>query len=259
MTLIQTYGSELPVEMVLAHRIGPVAIASMNWTQAIDHVEAALAWPSHLKLGFANSHVVNLASTDLQFAQSLAGFLLLPDGVGVELGALILHGTTFPDNLNGTDFIPALMAHSSRPLTIGLVGARNGVAQRAADSLRALAPQHHVVVFSDGYFSEADEPALLQALTEKRPDLLLVALGNPKQELWIASKLDWRHCSVAAGVGALFDFLAGEVVRAPRPVRVARLEWAFRLLQEPRRLWRRYILGNPAFILRILLQKWRAR
>ena len=85
-------------------------------------------------------------------------------------------------------------------------------------------------------------------------NLLLVAMGNPLQEHFIADKLGPQHCSVAAGVGALFDFFADEVQRAPEFVRKARLEWIFRLWLEPRRLWRRYVLGNPAFLMRIARQ-----
>jgi exopolysaccharide biosynthesis WecB/TagA/CpsF family protein len=94
------------------------------------------------------------------------------------------------------------------------------------------------------------------ALLKGQPvDLLLVAFGNPRQEIWIAERITHEHAHLAIGVGALFDFLAGEVQRAPRWLRAARLEWAYRLMLEPARLWRRYVLGNPAFLLRVLRQK----
>ena len=95
---------------------------------------------------------------------------------------------------------------------------------------------------------------LLGKLKVERPDLLLVAMGNPLQERFIADKLGPQHGSVAAAVGALFDFFADEVPRAPELVRQIRLEWLYRLWLEPRRLWRRYVLGNPAFLLRMARQ-----
>jgi len=94
----------------------------------------------------------------------------------------------------------------------------------------------------------------MEGLKAERPDLLLVAMGNPLQERFIADRLASQHASVAAGVGALFDFLAGEVSRAPKAVRKARLEWAYRLWLEPARLWRRYVVGNPVFLLRMVWQ-----
>jgi exopolysaccharide biosynthesis WecB/TagA/CpsF family protein len=133
-----------------------------------------------------------------------------------------------------------------------LLGGRPGVAERAAERFAQRYPAHRFGVLGHGYFAPEEEPALLARLAQERPDLLLVAFGNPRQELWIARHLDRSHCSVAVGVGALLDFTAGEVVRAPELLRRLRLEWLFRLAQEPRRLWRRYVVGNPAFLLRVL-------
>ena len=103
------------------------------------------------------------------------------------------------------------------------------------------------------------ESALLARLEREHPDLLLVAFGNPRQERWIAEKLNARHCSVAAGIGAFFDFLAGEVTRAPLWIRRLRMEWLYRLWLEPGRLWRRYVVGNPIFLLRVLRQRLTGR
>jgi exopolysaccharide biosynthesis WecB/TagA/CpsF family protein len=101
----------------------------------------------------------------------------------------------------------------------------------------------------DGY---VDPYTVAERVRAARPDVLLVALGNPLQECWIDANLAQLDARVAIGVGALFDYLAGRVVRAPRWVRALRGEWLFRLLVEPRRLWRRYVLGNPQFLWRVL-------
>jgi alpha-1,3-mannosyltransferase len=84
----------------------------------------------------------------------------------------------------------------------------------------------------------------------------LVAMGNPMQEMWLAEHLEATGCRLGFGVGALFDFLSGDVLRAPLWVQSARLEWAYRLIKEPGRLWRRYVLGNPIFLLRVFGQWW---
>ena len=88
-----------------------------------------------------------------------------------------------------------------------------------------------------------------------RPDILLVAMGVPRQEFWIAKNITSSHCTLPIAVGALLDFLSGSVPRAPAWMRRLRLEWVFRLIVEPGRLWRRYVLGNPVFLARVVRQK----
>jgi exopolysaccharide biosynthesis WecB/TagA/CpsF family protein len=255
MTLVQ-HDDAYPKGLVPGERvIGCVAISPMRWADAHTVIAAAIASGRHVKVAFANAHVVNVAAEQPEFARALDGFLVLPDGVGVDLASLLLHGAAFPDNLNGTDFTPSLLQSLGAGRRVRLIGAKPGVAQRAAASLARLAPQHDVQALHHGFFPEEDEAGLLSLLESERPDILLVAMGNPRQELWIAHRIDSRHCSAALGVGALFDFLAGDVSRAPRAVRVMRLEWVFRLAQEPRRLWRRYLFGNASFVRRIVRQK----
>jgi exopolysaccharide biosynthesis WecB/TagA/CpsF family protein len=238
--------------------IGGVRIAALDRSQALALLDAAFGLRSHIKLAFCNAHLVNLAAEDADLRRMLAGFLVLADGIGVDIGSRILHGAPFPANLNGTDFIPALLAQQRRPLRVTLLGGKPGVAERAAARLALDHPRHAFSVLGHGYFTAAEEPALLARLEATAPDLLLVAFGNPLQERWIAGTIDERHGTVAAGIGALFDFLAGEVERAPETVRRLRLEWIYRLWLEPGRLWRRYVLGNPAFLLRMLRLRFSA-
>lgn len=234
--------------------IGGIGIAVMERDVAIAEVVDAVSTGSHMKMAFCNANLVNVAAGNPALLRSLSTFLVLADGIGVDVGSWILYGKAFPANLNGTDFFPSLFAGARRPMRVALLGGRPGVADRAAANLTQRYPAHRFSVVSHGYFTAEEESRLLDGLKAERPDLLLVAMGNPLQERFIADKLGPQHCSVAAGVGALFDFFADEVQRAPEFVRKARLEWIFRLWLEPRRLWRRYVLGNPAFLLRIARQ-----
>ncbi|WP_244639057.1 WecB/TagA/CpsF family glycosyltransferase [Bosea sp. ANAM02] len=234
--------------------IGGIGIAVMEREAALAEVTDAVLTGGHMKLAFCNANLVNVAAGNAALQRSLSTFLVLADGIGVDLGSWMLYGKAFPANLNGTDFFPALFARAGRPMRVALLGGRPGVADRAVANLTQRYPMHQFSVVSHGYFTDDDETVLLGKLRIQRPDLLLVAMGNPLQERFIADKLGPQHCSVAAGVGALFDFFADEVPRAPELVRQIRLEWMYRLWLEPRRLWRRYVLGNPAFLMRMARQ-----
>ena len=102
--------------------------------------------------------------------------------------------------------------------------------------------------YQHGYYGPADEETVCARIRATSPDLLLVALGNPLQEEWIARCAEKTGATVCIGVGAFFDFVAGQVPRAPLWIRQLKCEWIYRLLQEPRRLWRRYLIGNLVFL-----------
>ncbi len=201
-----------------------------------------------IKVAFANAHTLNTATTNPRYREVLGRFAVFNDGVGVDLASQLRFGKRFPDNLNGTDFVPAYLEHSEQDLRVFFLGARPHIVQQAFEKARARFPRHEWVGFHDGYFSFDEEAALLAELRQKRIDLLLVAMGNPLQELWIDRCAAASRATVCVGVGALFDFLSGEVGRAPGWVRTLRLEWAYRLLLEPGRLWRRYLVGNFTFL-----------
>ena len=236
-----------------------VPVVALPWSVAIETMRAMIAEQHFALVTWLNAHNANLAQDDVEFRQALERFLILPDGVGVDIASKLLHGAPFPANLNGTDFIPALLTAETRPLRVGLVGARADVVEKATASFRQLAPQHEFRVISDGFFKAADEPHILEILKNYQPQILLVAMGVPRQEMFMASHLSVEHCTLAFGVGALFDFRAGVVPRAPILVQKLRFEWLYRLAQEPERLWRRYIVGNPLFLLRVLRAKLRGQ
>ncbi len=245
-----------PSSEALAERdILGVKVAVLDRTRAIRLIEDRLASGAFTRLAFLNAHCSNVAWRDDNYRAALSNFLVLADGVGVDIASRALHGEEFPGNLNGTDFIPDLLATIRQPQRVGLLGSTRENVEKAAEGFRRIAPHHEFIVVSDGYFREADIPALLQHIAAMKIDILLVAMGVPKQEVFIAGQVHEGHVRIAAGVGALFDFISGAVPRAPLWVRDWRLEWAYRLLNEPLRLWRRYVIGNPVFIVRVYLRK----
>ncbi|GAA2853773.1 WecB/TagA/CpsF family glycosyltransferase [Aminobacter aminovorans] len=232
-----------------------IRVASLRRDEAISLLAQMIRDRIFTKVSFLNAHNANIACSDKDFAAVLNDFLVLADGIGVDIAARWLYGAPFPDNLNGTDFVPDLLKASDEPLTVALLGAKRANAERAAARLSQIAPQHKIVVVHDGFFTAEQEPGIVAAIGSLRPDILLVAMGVPRQEMWIARHMRPEHCTLPIAVGALLDFLSGSVPRAPAWMRRLRLEWLFRLLIEPGRLWRRYVVGNPLFLFRVLRQK----
>ncbi|CAN7606478.1 WecB/TagA/CpsF family glycosyltransferase [Phyllobacterium sp. LjRoot231] len=249
MSLVET---DIPRRAILG-----VPVVALPWTEAIETMRERIAGRRFALVTWLNAHNANLAQENGDFHRALNQFLVLPDGVGVDIASKILHGAPFPANLNGTDFTPALLTAETSPLRVGLIGARPEVVEKAAASFRQLAPQHEIRVISDGFFKASDEPRILEILKNYHPHILLVAMGVPRQEMFMAKHLTGEHCALAFGVGALFDFTAGAVPRAPLIVQKLRFEWLYRLAQEPGRMWYRYIVGNPLFLLRVMRAKLR--
>ncbi len=210
----------------------------------------------HTVVAFANANCLNVAHIDPRVRSALGAAVVLNDGIGLDIASKLLFGTQFPDNLNGTDFTPHYLQKTHHHFRLYLLGGRPGVANRAAKVFAQMCPRHQVVGCRDGYFPRSEDALVARTISASGADVLLVAMGNPDQELWLQDNLAATGCRLGFAVGALFDFITGEAHRAPLWVRTARLEWAYRLAREPRRLWRRYVVGNPVFVLRVLGQWW---
>jgi beta-1,4-glucosyltransferase len=184
--------------------------------------------------------------------------LIVNDGIGLDLASWLFYRRFFSENMNGTDFTPRLLASFDRPTRIFLLGAKPASVRAAAAAWSAL-PNVIIVGAVDGYEGMADETALLDQLNRAAPDLLLVALGDPRQAQWIVSHRQAHCIPLVIAVGALFDFVSGSVSRAPALVRRLRLEWLYRLMQEPRRLLKRYSIDLLAFFAHCLRTHRRER
>jgi exopolysaccharide biosynthesis WecB/TagA/CpsF family protein len=204
-----------------------------------------------LRVAFVNAHCINTMQRDPHYAAALVlADRVLPDGAGVGMAAR-MNGTPLADNLNGTDLVPALLRQAApRGQSVFLFGGRPGVAEAAADRLSRAIPGLRIAGTRDGYGGARDTEDAIAAINASGADIVLVALGVPRQDIWLSQHAHRLTARVTFGVGALFDFLSGRVRRAPRIVRAARLEWAWRLAMEPRRMARRYLAGNAVFTAR---------
>jgi N-acetylglucosaminyldiphosphoundecaprenol N-acetyl-beta-D-mannosaminyltransferase len=206
---------------------------------------------------YANAHVLNQSLHDPALRDALeAADLVYCDGYGVRLAARALEAPV-PHRMTGADWVWDLAELCERrEASLYLLGAEPGVAALAAQRLRRWYPGLEVRGTHHGYFeggSEHDE-RVVEELNTVRPDILLVGMGTPKQELWVQATASRLDVGVVWTVGALFDYLAGRVPRAPGWLADNGMEWIFRLAIEPQRMWRRYLLGNPRFLSRVLVQ-----
>ncbi len=251
----KTGSSTQPAEGSGGCDILDINVAWLDWSSAFHRLDAALEADGQTVVAFLNANNANIAMRNPTFRRALSACTVLPDGVGVDIAAKALHGHFFPANLNGTDFIPALLTYIARPLKVALLGAHPDVLRRATEEFGRRLPWHEFASVSDGYFDRDDCEDVLERLAEMKADVVLVAMGSPTQELWIQENIGPQHGKLIFSVGGLFDFVSERIPRAPPMVRTLRCEWVFRLIQEPRRMWRRYILGNPLFLFYVLRQK----
>ncbi len=221
------------------------SLADASAHQAIHH----LLSPGRRRVLFMNAHCCNVRRRDTEYRNSVAAAdVLLPDGIGIELAAKMT-GQKLTQNLNGTDLVPALMEEAARlGKSVYLFGGTPGTAEAAANRLINMIPHLRIAGTRDGFAGAADDEAVIADINDSEADIVLVALGVPMQEIWLHRHAHRLDAPLTLAVGALFDFLAGTVVRAPGWVRRVKMEWVWRLAQEPRRLAKRYLAGNLAFL-----------
>ena len=240
---------------VLASRrmIFDLPVCDLDWEHALTFIDELASLPvGHTAISFVNAHNMLVMLRDESYREVLERTLVLPDGVGLDIASRVAHGEPFPANLNGTDFVPALLTFMERPKRIGLVGGRRAIVEKAAEKMRRHAPWHEFIVISDGFFDAARSDAVTREISRQKIDVLIVGMGTPLQEKWVAENVGPQHARLVLTVGALFDFFSGSVPRAPALVRALRTEWMFRLVLEPSRLWRRYVLGVPLFFYQVI-------
>ncbi|MBL8683719.1 MAG: WecB/TagA/CpsF family glycosyltransferase [Myxococcales bacterium] len=207
---------------------------------------------------FVHPHAVNLAASDASLRAHLQrADIVLPDGVGLRIASGLL-GTPLVHNVNGTDLLPLLCEALVRAgVKLSLIGGAPGVAEACREKLTERYPGLVWGEVAHGFIRDEARDAVL-ARVRRAGGVVLVGMGTPIQERWT-----WEHLARIDGVtvvtvGGLFDFYSGSVRRAPQALREVGLEWLWRLWCEPRRLAARYLLGNPLFLARVLVQRARA-
>jgi exopolysaccharide biosynthesis WecB/TagA/CpsF family protein len=238
--------ADLPSRNILG-----ISVSVATTRQAMAYLDDRLQRRAPTRVAFFNANTSNIAAAQPRLAAALQDFIVFCDGIGADIASLVLHGSFFPENLNGTDFVPCFLRSTRHALRVFVLGGRPDVLQRAVAAFRRQAPQHEYVGSHHGYFQADEIPAIIDRIRSLQADVILVALGTPLQEFWLADHFAATQCGLGISVGGLLDFVSGEKPRAPLWVRRLRMEWIYRLMLEPGRMWRRYIIGNVRFLARV--------
>jgi exopolysaccharide biosynthesis WecB/TagA/CpsF family protein len=242
-------------------RIGPLTVDDVTIPDILGIVRTTLEDGRQIKLFYANAHAVRLASEDAQFATDLnTADLIVCDSYGIQLAARFLGHSLHPP-LTPPTWIGALVQSLSPSCaSLYLLGDEPAVVSAAARALESSYPSAKVVGYHHGFFAaDAGDEEILAEINIAMPTVVLVGMGMPRQERWIARYAYRLKPPILIAVGALFRRLAGVEARPPTWIAKSGLEWLVRLLRHPIKLFDRYVIGLPRFALVIGRQKWSAR
>ena len=231
-----------------------VKVDAVTMAQAVERVEDLIAEKNSSIVATANAEMLLNATHDAELKKILnAASLVVPDGAGTVWAARHL-GKQMPERVAGFDLVQELMKIApARGIKFFLFGAAPGIADKAKLKAETLYPGIKIVGTRNGYFKPADEPEIISQIKNSQPDILLAALGVPKQEKWLFKYRDELKIPVSIGVGGTFDVMAGVVKRAPLWMQKARLEWLFRAMLQPSRAGR--LIALPKFVWKVHQQK----
>ena len=243
-----------------AFNLRDLPIAPLTMAQALDRVDDAIARHERLRIGVVNAaKVVSMARDTLLREDVLSSGLVLADGASV-VWAMRLLGRPLPERVAGIDLMRGILERGSqRAYRVYCLGATEEVLQKTCARIRSDFPGVRLVGSRNGYFTDDEEAAVALDIDRAQPDVVFVAITSPRKERFLARWGNSLAATVWHGVGGSFDVMAGKVRRAPAVWQRLNLEWLFRLLQEPRRLWRRYLTTNTAFCLMVLRELRKAR
>jgi N-acetylglucosaminyldiphosphoundecaprenol N-acetyl-beta-D-mannosaminyltransferase len=228
--------------------LATVPVDRVDMQEALERIDGFIrAGQPHYNIAINAAKVVEFQS-DARLRDAIRdAHLLTADGQAVVWAANLL-GHMLPGRVAGADLMFALLAHAARRgYSVYFLGAREDIVNVCVEKARELHPELEIAGARNGYFTANEEPQVIAAIREARPDILFLGFGTPAKEYFMHRNYRALGVPFVMGVGGAFDVLAGLVRRAPVWMQRAGLEWAFRLGQEPRRMWKRYLVGNTRF------------
>jgi N-acetylglucosaminyldiphosphoundecaprenol N-acetyl-beta-D-mannosaminyltransferase len=237
-----------------------VPVDALTMEETLDRVDTTIVERGRLQIGVINVAKLVLMRRDPGLrADVLSSDLVLADGLPIVWASRLL-GHPLPERVAGIDLMLGMLRRGNeRGYRIYCLGATEDVLAAVVNRIASQYPAVHLVGGQHGYFAPSEEPTIASAIAEAKPDILLVAMSSPKKEHFLARWHDQLGVPVCHGVGGSFDVLAGKVRRAPLAWQRLGLEWLYRVKQEPRRLWRRYLVTNTLFCALVVREAFRQR
>lgn len=242
--------TNLPTIKILGVPINPLTMS-----EAVSYLTARTEAGLRTNVVTANAEIIMLGQSDPAYSKLLqAADCVLPDGAGTVWAGRQL-GFQVPERVAGFDlFLELIKVAGQKHLKVFFFGSAPGIAEAAKEKCLKMAPGLSVVGCRNGFFTEEDNPAIIQEINDSGAQILFTALGAPKQEFWLAAHSAGLKPALRMGLGGSFDVLAGKVQRAPKWMQDASLEWFYRLCKQPSRLSRMAVL--PEFVLKVLKAKY---
>lgn len=238
---------------MIKRTIFDIPIFSVRKSEIVKVIEDLIKKKNKISLFYVNAYCLLLANEDVGYRSVLKkATFVYSGGWGPVMASRIL-GQSLYERTPTPDFIFNIFELAQKHnWSFYFLGSSKDVITSFSKQAHRLFPRLQIKGFYDGFFTKLQEEKIIRELNTKRPTILLVGMGSPRQEKWIAENMDKVNARVFWSVGAMFDVLSGRFPRAPRWMQKLGLEWLFRLFQEPRRLWKRYLIGNVIFLFLII-------
>lgn len=233
-------------------------VASITMKETLDEIEKIIDNRILTQHVVINAGKVVLMENDENLKRIVSNCPIInADGQSIVWASKLL-GKSLPERVAGIDLMEELIKVSSKKgYGIYFFGAKEEVVTSVIAHYREKYPTLKICGYRNGYFSDADVPDITREMRKSKADILFVAFSSPKKEYWLAENIEDIEIPFCMGVGGSFDVVAGETKRAPYWMQKIGLEWFYRFLQEPKRMWKRYLIGNSKFILITLREKFR--
>lgn len=238
-------------------RIGNIPVDALTMQETLTRIHQGIAERQPLHHVVVNAAKIVNAQKDPELMESILNCdIINADGQAVVWASRILN-KPLPERVAGIDLMQELVASAAeKKYRLFFFGAREEVVRDVVDKYSRLYGAEIIAGYRNGYYKEEEEAAIAQQIAESRPHILFVAISSPKKEIFLDRYKHLFNAHFIMGVGGSFDVVSGRVKRAPLWMQRNGLEWLFRTMQEPRRMWRRYLYTNTAFIILIFREKF---
>lgn len=237
-------------ECIKRYQLLNTYVNALSMEETIAEVEKIIQNREPVQHVVINAAKVNLMERDLELQRIVnACPLINADGVSIVWAAKQL-GIPLEERVTGVDlFLNLAEVAAQKQYKVFLFGAKETVVRTVKQLFEEQYPEIQIVGYRNGYFTEEEEPQIVEMIRDSGADIVFVAISSPKKEYWINKHLSEMAVPFVMGVGGSFDVVAGVTNRAPRWVQKIGMEWFFRFIQEPRRMWKRYMIGNAQFLM----------